>query len=104
MSLLRTISASLLIASAAMAHAQSSSPQWVWSAGKQTNDGSVTVKSLRSPGATMTGKRNPTGTAVDQQSNATVQPPVVMTASPPSTGDPYAKWSFEFQKQIASYP
>jgi hypothetical protein len=53
------------------------SPEWAWDAGKQTNNGAITIKSV-SGGATYSGTQNPTGTVAKTNQNAVTQPPTVV--------------------------
>ena len=52
-------------------------PKWTWEAGKQTSNGSITVKSL-SGGTTYSGIQNPTGAFAKTNQNAVTQPPTVI--------------------------
>ena len=85
------------------AHAQNA--QWVWTAGKQSNDGQIVIKSVKTPGTSSTVSKNPTskvgGQVVDVRQNATTQPPLIVQQV---GGSPYDKWSFEFKKQTPSFP
>ena len=51
--------------------------QWTWEAGKQTNNGSITVKSV-SGGSTYSGTQNPTGAVARTNQSAVTQPPTVV--------------------------
>ena len=51
--------------------------QWTWEAGRQTSNGSITVKSL-SGGTTYSGTQNPTGAVAKTNQNAVTQPPTVI--------------------------
>lgn len=73
-------------------HAVAGPPQWTWDAGKQSNNGSITVKSASS-GTSYAGTQNPTGAVAKLNQNAVTQPPTVIvqaTASLPikAVGDP----------------
>lgn len=60
-------------------------PRWTWEAGKQTNNGSITVKST-SGSTTYSGTQNPTGAVAKANQTAVTQPPTVIvqaTASLP---------------------
>lgn len=60
-------------------------PKWTWEAGKQTNNGAVTIKST-SGSTTYSGTQNPTGSAVKTNQSAVTQPPtVIITAGSNST-------------------
>ncbi len=52
-------------------------PKWTWEAGKQTSNGSITVKSL-SGATTYSGIQNPTGAVAKTNQNAVTQPPTVI--------------------------
>lgn len=51
--------------------------KWTWEAGKQTNNGQITVKSL-SGSTTYSGTQNPTGAVAKTNQNAVTQPPTVI--------------------------
>lgn len=55
----------------------SAEPQWAWEAGKQTNNGAITIKSV-SGGATYSGTQNPTGAVAKTNQSAVTQPPTVI--------------------------
>lgn len=60
-------------------------PQWTWEAGKQTNNGAITLKSTNGS-TTYASTQNPTGAVVKTNQNAVTQPPMVIvqaTASLP---------------------
>ena len=59
--------------------------QWTWEAGKQTNDGSITVKSV-SGGSTYSGTQNPTGAVAKTNQNAVTQPPTVVIQATGGSG------------------
>ena len=73
---------SILLAPGAIA---AGTPQWTWEAGKQTNNGSITVKSV-SGGATYSGTQNPTGAVARTNQNAFTQPPTVILQATGSSG------------------
>ena len=52
-------------------------PQWTWEAGKQTNNGAITVKSATG-GTTYSGTQNPTGAVAKTNQSAVTQPPTVI--------------------------
>lgn len=52
-------------------------PQWAWEAGKQTNNGAITIKSA-SGGTTYSGVQNPTGAVAKTNQSAVTQPPTVI--------------------------
>jgi len=52
-------------------------PQWTWEAGKQTNNGAITIKSVNG-GTTYSGTQNPTGAVAKTNQNAVTQPPTVI--------------------------
>jgi hypothetical protein len=52
-------------------------PQWTWEAGKQTNNGAITIKSMNG-GTTYAGTQNPTGAVAKVNQNAVTQPPTVV--------------------------
>lgn len=60
-------------------------PKWTWEAGKQTSNGSITVKSL-SGGTTYSGTQNPTGAVAKTNQNAVTQPPTVIIQATGSGG------------------
>jgi len=51
--------------------------QWTWEAGKQTNNGAITIKSV-SGGSSYSGTQNPTGAVAKTNQNAVTQPPTVI--------------------------
>ena len=55
-------------------------PEWTWEAGKQTNNGAITVKSM-SGGTTYSGTQNPTGAVAKTNQSAVTQPPTVIIQS-----------------------
>ncbi len=59
--------------------------QWTWEAGKQTNNGSITVKSV-SGGATYSGTQNPTGAVAKTNQSAVTQPPTVIIQATGNSG------------------
>lgn len=65
----------LLLAEAAFA--AGASPKWTWEAGKQTNNGSITIKSTDGS-TTYTGTQNPTASSVKVNKNVATQPPTVI--------------------------
>jgi len=68
--------------------AQAQNAQWVWTAGKQSNDGQIVIKSVKTPGASSTVSKNPTsktgGQVVDVRQTATTQPPVLLKQGGPN--------------------
>lgn len=52
-------------------------PQWAWEAGKQTNNGAITIKSINGS-TTYPGTQNPTGAVAKTNQNAVTQPPTVI--------------------------
>ncbi len=68
------VAMSILLAPGAIA---AGTPQWTWEAGKQTNNGSITVKSV-SGGSTYSGTQNPTGAVARTNQSAVTQPPTVV--------------------------
>lgn len=52
-------------------------PQWTWEAGKQTNNGAITVKSVTGAGSYST-TQNPTGAIAKLNQNAVIQPPTIV--------------------------
>jgi hypothetical protein len=52
-------------------------PQWTWEAGKQTNNGSIVVKSV-SGSTTYNVTQNPTGAVAKTNQSASTQPPTVI--------------------------
>lgn len=82
----------LLVLLALSQQALAMGPQWTWEAGKQTNNGAITVKSTNGS-TTYAGTQNPTGAVAKVNQNAVTQPPTVIvqaTASLPIkvAGDP----------------
>lgn len=63
------------------------SPQWTWEAGKQTNNGAITLKST-SGSTTYSGTQNPTGAIAKTNQNAVTQPPTVIIQAT-SGGQPF---------------
>jgi len=57
--------------------ALAAAPQWTWEAGKQTNNGAITIKSTNDS-TTYTGTQNPTGAVAKTNQNAVTQPPTVI--------------------------
>lgn len=68
--------AAMLICATIPAFAQTG-PAWAWTAGKITNNGSVTVKSA-SGAATYDAVKNPIGAVVKTNQSAVTQPPTVI--------------------------
>ncbi len=66
-----------MLLSVAQSAAASGPAQWTWEAGKQTNDGSITIKSV-SGGTTYSGTQNPTGAVAKTNQSAVTQPPTVI--------------------------
>jgi len=52
-------------------------PQWTWEAGKQTNNGAITIKSTNGS-TTYSGTQNPTGAVAKTNQSAVTQPPTVI--------------------------
>lgn len=52
-------------------------PQWTWEAGKQTNNGAITIKSTNGS-TTYSGTQNPTGAVTKINQNAVTQPPTII--------------------------
>lgn len=52
-------------------------PQWTWEAGKQANNGAITIKSTNGS-TTYSGTQNPTGAVAKVNQNAVTQPPTVI--------------------------
>lgn len=52
-------------------------PQWTWEAGKQTNNGAITLKSTNGS-TTYSGTQNPTGAVAKTNQSAVTQPPTVI--------------------------
>lgn len=70
--------AAMFLAVLTLAEAASAgSPKWTWEAGKQTNNGAITIKSTDGS-TTYTGSQNPTASAVKVNKNAATQPPTVI--------------------------
>ena len=67
----------LTIISALTATDALADPQWTWEAGKQTNNGAITVKSI-SGGTMYSGTQNPTGAVAKTNQSAVTQPPTVI--------------------------
>lgn len=60
-------------------------PQWTWEAGKQTNNGAITLKST--DGSTSyTGTQNPTGAVAKSNQTASTQPPTVIIQATSGSG------------------
>lgn len=57
--------------------AAAAGPQWTWEAGKQTNDGSITVRSVSGAG-TYSVTQNPTGAVARTNQSAVTQPPTII--------------------------
>lgn len=73
-------------------------PQWTWEAGKQTNNGAITIKSTNGS-TTYSGTQNPTASAVKINQNVATQPPVVIIQ-----GGGYNRWSMYYQDRAAGLP
>lgn len=56
-------------------------PQWTWEAGKQTNNGAITIKSTNGS-TTYPGTQNPTGAVAKTSQNAVTQPPTITAVRP----------------------
>ena len=67
----------LCVALVGLAQQAFAEPQWAWEAGKQTNNGAITIKSV-SGGTTYSGTQNPTGAVAKTNQNAVTQPPTVI--------------------------
>lgn len=75
-----------------------STPQWTWEAGKQTNNGAITIKSINGS-TTYTGTQNPTASAVRVNQNAATQPPTIVI---PSGG--INRWSLYYADRSQGLP
>jgi len=64
-------------------------PQWTWEAGKQTNNGAITIKSTNGS-TTYPGTQNPTGAVAKTNQNAVTQPPTVIIQATGGVGYPEA--------------
>ncbi len=73
----RALLQSMLLLGFAQSVVAAGSAQWTWEAGKQTNNGSVTVKSVTGS-STYSGTQNPTGAAAKTNQIAVTQPPTVI--------------------------
>lgn len=60
-------------------------PQWTWEAGKQSNNGAITLKSVNGA-TTYNGTQNPTGAVAKTNQNAVTQPPTVVIQSTGNSG------------------
>jgi len=60
-------------------------PQWTWEAGKQTNNGAITIKSTNGS-TSYSGTQNPTGAVAKTNQNAVTQPPTVIIQATSSGG------------------
>ncbi len=69
----RALLLSMLLLGFAQSAVAAASAQWTREAGKQTNNGSITVKSL-SCGSTYSGTQNPVGAGTKINQNAVTQP------------------------------
>ena len=75
----------LLLLLAVCEQAAAMTPQWTWEAGKQANNGAITIKAT-SGSTTYSGTQNPTGAVAKTSQSAVTQPPTVIvqaTASLP---------------------
>ncbi len=59
--------------------------QWTWEAGKQTNNGSISIKSVNG-GSTYPGSQNPTGAIARTNQSAVTQPPTVIIQATGGSG------------------
>ncbi len=73
------------ILSVETAVAAGTAPQWTWEAGKQTSNGSISIKSVTG-GATYSGSQNPTGAVAKTNQSAVTQPPTVIIQATGSSG------------------
>lgn len=89
------LAAALLVLTTA-AHA--APPQWTWEAGKQANNGAITLKSV-SGATTYSGTQNPTGTAANTNQIAVTQPPTVIIQ-----GSDTNRWSMYYKDRTAGLP
>lgn len=79
-------SLALILSSLLVGSAHAAAPQWAWTAGKQNNDGSISLKSVVNPGDTVSLSQNPTGAASLLNTSVATQPPVlIMSGSAAST-------------------
>ena len=76
----------------------STGPQWTYQAGKQTNDGQITVKSTDGS-TTYTGTQNPTGSSAKVNQTAATQPPTVVVQ-----GGGINRWSLQYKDRAAGLP
>lgn len=60
--------------------------QWTWEAGKQTNNGAITIKST-SGSTTYSGTQNPTGAIAKTNQTAVTQPPTVIIQATSGAGE-----------------
>ena len=72
-------------------------PKWTWEAGKQTNNGAITIKSTDGS-TTYTGTQNPTASSVKVNKNVATQPPVVIISGGIN------RWSLYFADRAAGLP
>lgn len=63
-------------------------PQWTWEAGKQTNNGAITIKSTNGS-TTYSGTQNPVGAIAKSNQNAVTQPPTVIIQATSGSGTPF---------------
>lgn len=82
-----------IVATSALADA----PKWTWEAGKQTNNGAITIKSTNGS-TTYSGTQNPTASAVKINQNAATQPPVVII------GGGINRWSMYYADRAVGLP
>lgn len=82
----------------ASAVAYAAAPQWTWEAGKQTNDGAITIKSTNGA-TTYSGTQNPTANAVRINQNAATQPPTIIMPS-----GSVNRWSMYYADRAAGLP
>lgn len=88
----------ITISCTAYAAGNSSAPQWTWEAGKQTNNGAITIKSTNGS-TTYTGTQNPTGSAAKVNQNAATQPPTIVM---PAAGN--NRWSLYYKDRANGLP
>lgn len=90
--------AAMLLNGTAIAAGNPSAPQWTWEAGKQTNNGAITIKSTNGS-TTYTGTQNPTGAAAKVNQNAATQPPTIVM---PAAGN--NRWSLYYKDRAQGLP
>jgi len=92
------LAVAMIFSYVAFAAGNSSAPQWTWEAGKQTNNGAITIKSTNGS-TTYTGTQNPTGSAAKVNQNAATQPPTIVM---PAAG--YNRWSLYYKDRANGLP